>query len=259
MSAQPAPRHAEETKPRKQKSSRTYSPDPAESEPGEQAAHREDNEVDVEAYDSEDARAPAPKRQKAASDHQPENDDDQGDLANTESSPSSSPGVPALSRKQSARRPERPSRTKANRIVESEDEDDHAEEKQASEGEYGTQSQSRQIDSPPRSAKPVPSMRAPTRQSTGSSSTPTAPKPLRKPVGSRTKDKEVEKTPGSALSSIPAIPRRPRDVSAVVKETQDMDLLNKDVYDQLFSVRPSLVISPLISYDSGIPTGIKHI
>lgn len=243
MPAQPPPRtRPEETKSRKQKSSRTYTPDPTDSEQDEGVAQREEDEVDVEGYDSGDARASGATRPKSASDRPHENDYDQDDLADTESSRSPSPGVPAPLRKQSTRRAERPPRTKANRI-ESDDEDGYSGEKQASEGEYGTQSQSRQADTPPRSAKPAPSMRAPTRQATGSSSTPTATKPLRKPVGSRPKDKEAEKTSSSALSSIPAIPRRPRDVSAVVKETQDMDLLNKDVYNQLFNVR--LVISPL--------------
>ncbi|KAF8607518.1 hypothetical protein BDV93DRAFT_603328 [Ceratobasidium sp. AG-I] len=231
--AQPPPRTRPDEKSRK-KSNRTYSPDPADSEQDERAAQKEEDEVDVEGYDSADARAPGATRQRAISERQPENDEDQNDLASTESSGSSSPGVPAPSRKQSTRRAERPPRTKANRI-ESEDEDDYAKEKQTSDGEYGSQPQSRQADTPPRSAKPVPSMRAPTRQSSGPSSTPTATKPLRKPVGSKNKDKEAEKTSGSALSSIPAIPRRPRDVSAVVKDTQDMDLLNKDVYNQLFN------------------------
>ncbi|KAG9127892.1 hypothetical protein FRC07_007967 [Ceratobasidium sp. 392] len=72
--------------------------------------------------------------------------------------------------------------------------------------------------------------RAPIRQDS------TTTKPIRKPVasgGSKSKEKEP------ALSAIPAIPRRPKDALAAVKDTQDMDLLNKDVYNQLFNTSSS--------------------
>ncbi|KAH7343560.1 hypothetical protein B0J17DRAFT_642876 [Rhizoctonia solani] len=92
---------------------------------------------------------------------------------------------------------------------------------------------------PPRPAKTIPSIprRQPTQSS--SSSTPTAAKPLRKPVTSKqSKDKDAERQ-SAATSNIPSIPRRPKDVSAVVKNTQDVDLLNKDVYNQLFNTSAS--------------------
>ncbi|CAE6465659.1 unnamed protein product [Rhizoctonia solani] len=108
-----------------------------------------------------------------------------------------------------------------------------------SDDEQGHTSENEDTPLPPRQAKALPSIprRQPTQSS--SSSTPTATKPLRKPVTSKqSKDKDTEKST-AAKSNIPSIPRRPKDVSAVVKDTQDMDLLNKDVYNQLFNASAS--------------------
>ncbi|CAE6420446.1 unnamed protein product [Rhizoctonia solani] len=142
------------------------------------------------------------------------------DAADTASSHSSSPAKPRQTRRQTSS-----SRSRANR-VQSDDE-----EEQASENE--------EVVPPPRQVK---ALTIPRRQPTtsSSSSTPTATKPLRKPVTSKqSKDKGSERPPNTAISSIPSIPRRPKDASVVVKDTQDMDLLNKDVYNQLFNASAS--------------------
>ncbi|KAG9083446.1 hypothetical protein FS749_006021 [Ceratobasidium sp. UAMH 11750] len=129
-------------------------------------------------------------------------------MADTSSSCLSSPD-PSPARKQPAPKPERASRSKPNRI-ESDEEDPRA---------------------PSPTPTPVPKPpRAPIRQDST--------RPVRKPVGSGSRVKEKEKEATPVLSSIPAIPRRPKDASAV-KDTQDMDLLNKDVYNQLFNASSS--------------------
>ncbi|KAG8733636.1 hypothetical protein FRC11_004453 [Ceratobasidium sp. 423] len=159
----------------------------------------EEAEVDVEG--SSDAPLP---------------DDDEADTA---SSHSSSPAKLRTRRQTS-------SKAKSAR-VQSDDEGEHTSENEDS-------------VPPPRQAKALPSIprRQPTQSS--SSSTPTATKPLRKPVTSKqSKDKDAERSSTTAKSNIPSIPRRPKDASGVVKDTQDMDLLNKDVYNQLFNTSAS--------------------
>ncbi|KAG8744576.1 hypothetical protein FRC10_009912 [Ceratobasidium sp. 414] len=151
--------------------------------------------------EASDSDAPAPPRQGP----DPRNDDDD-DVVDTSSSRLSSPD-PSPARKQPAPKPERASRSKPSRI-ESDDED-------------------------PKPPSPTPALkppRAPIRQDSVA-------KPLRKPVGagSRAKEREKEAAPGT----VPAIPRRPKDALAAVKDTQDMDLLNKDVYNQLFNTSSS--------------------
>ncbi|CAE6395223.1 unnamed protein product [Rhizoctonia solani] len=137
------------------------------------------------------------------------------DAADTASSHSSSPAKSRPTRRQALSSRSKPSR------VQSDDERE-----QASENEEAAPTRQLKILTIPR--------RQPTVSS--SSSTPTATKPLRKPVTyKQPKDKDAERPSNTTISSIPSIPRRPKDASAVVKDTQDMDLLNKDVYNQLFN------------------------
>ncbi|CAE6403654.1 unnamed protein product [Rhizoctonia solani] len=141
------------------------------------------------------------------------------DAADTASSRSSSPAKTRTSRRQASS-----SKAKSNRVQSDDEEDD---ERPTSENEDTVP--------PPRQVKALPAI--PRRQPTqSSSSSPTVTKPLRKPVTAKqSKDKDGERPSGTAKSNIPSIPRRPKDASAVVKDTQDMDLLNKDVYNQLFN------------------------
>ncbi|KAL5636714.1 hypothetical protein ACGC1H_000621 [Rhizoctonia solani] len=144
---------------------------------------------------------------------------DDDDAADTASSHSSSPVKPRASRRQAL------SKAKSNRVQ--------------SDDDGGPTSENEDTAPPPRQVKVLPAI--PRRQTTqSSSSSPTVTKPLRKPVTSRqSKDKDIERSSGGAKSNIPSIPRRPKDASAVVKDTQDMDLLNKDVYNQLFNTSTS--------------------
>ncbi|CAE7058982.1 unnamed protein product [Rhizoctonia solani] len=138
------------------------------------------------------------------------------DATDTASSRSSSPAKPRASRRQAL------SKTKSSRVQ--------------SDDDGGRTSENEDTVPPPRQGKGLPTI--PRRQPTqSSSSTPTVTKPLRKPV---TAKQSKDKASGTATSNIPSIPRRPKDASAVVKDTQDMDLLNKDVYNQLFNVCVSL-------------------
>jgi len=172
-----------------------------------------DQEVDIEGSDSD-----SPSRQA-----RPTNDSDD-DAADTNSSRSSSPGP--TPRKQPAPKPSQASRSKPNRI-ESDEEDEASSDDQA-------RSRSAETIKPPR-----PPTRQPTLTTRDPTPTGTAIKPLRKPVaGSKNKEKEKDAA-ASVLSGIPAIPRRPKDALAAVKDTQDMDLLNKDVYNQLFNTSSS--------------------
>ncbi|GAB1519872.1 hypothetical protein RhiTH_002943 [Rhizoctonia solani] len=141
------------------------------------------------------------------------------DAADSASSHSSSPAKSRTTRRQALA-----SRPKSNRVQ--------------SDEESGQASENEEIAPLPRQAK-IPTI--PRRQQTASSSsTPTATKPLRKPVTSQQpKDKDSERLSSATISGIPSIPRRPKDASAVVKDTQDMDLLNKDVYNQLFNTPAS--------------------
>ncbi|QRV72988.1 hypothetical protein RhiJN_01002 [Ceratobasidium sp. AG-Ba] len=161
-----------------------------------------EEDVDVEGTDSDTLVAPSTRQRSTSSARRDDHEDD--DVADTDSSHLSSPD-PSPARKQTATKPERSSKSKLNRI----DSD-----------EEGSKSAS---PAPPQ--KPP---RPPVRQDSTS-------KPLRKPVaaGSRSKEKEKDATP--SLSTIPSIPRRPKDALATIKDTQDMDLLNKDVYNQLFN------------------------
>ncbi|CAE6470283.1 unnamed protein product [Rhizoctonia solani] len=171
--------------------------------------------VDFTDSDS-DANEEADVDVEANSDAPPVDDD----AADTASSHSSSPAKPRASRRQLVS-----AKAKANRV-------------QSDDDEEGT-SENEDTPPPPRPAKTV--ITIPRRQPTqsSSSSTPTATKPLRKPVTSKqSKDKDTERQ-SAAASNIPSIPRRPKDVSAVVKNTQDVDLLNKDVYNQLFNTSAS--------------------
>ncbi|CAE6466552.1 unnamed protein product [Rhizoctonia solani] len=144
---------------------------------------------------------------------------DDDDAADTASSRSSSPAKPRASRRQTL------SKAKSNRVQSDED--------------GGPTSENEDTVPPPRRVKVLPAI--PRRQATqSSSSSPTVTKPLRKPVTSKqSKDKDIERSSGAARSNIPSIPRRPKDASTVVKDTQDMDLLNKDVYNQLFNTSTS--------------------
>lgn len=190
-----------QSKPRKQRPSKKSSVEFTDSENEDQEAN-----VDVEGTDSD-----AAPRSKAVEDD---------DAADTDSSHSASTVGRPAPRRQHSQRPEKASKSRSNRIQSDEDGDDY---ERQSDDDQPTRS------SPPARPKPAPPIaRPPTRQPTASSSSTPTPKPLRKPITKAKDDK-----PG--LGNIPAIPRRPKDASAVVKDTQDMDLLNKDVYNQLFN------------------------
>ncbi|KAG8678281.1 hypothetical protein FRC09_019965 [Ceratobasidium sp. 395] len=171
--------------------------------PHTEPAHSEpddsgDEEVDIEGIDSD----------TPASRQNPRNDDD--DAADTSSSRSASPDPGPTRKQQSLSKPERTSSKSKLNLIESDDED------------------SKSASPAPTPVAPKPP-RPPIRQDSATTTT----KPLRKPVAAGSRAKEREKESVLALSNIPAIPRRPKD--AAVKDTQDMDLLNKDVYNQLFN------------------------